>query len=99
MLPARQIRHARECTISSVKRRAYTASLESDGGYWSLRIPRVERSTRVASGDEAEPTAREIIAGTLGIAVDSFDVTVVELRPDRASLHAGWTSARGAGSA
>jgi hypothetical protein len=65
---------------------AYALSLERDGGSWFPIIPRIERSTRVTSWEEAEPAAREIIAGKLGSAVDSFNVAIVELRADRASL-------------
>ena len=54
----------------------YKATVTRDGRWWMVRIPEIGGQTQARRLSEAKPMASSLIAVTLNIPADSFDVDV-----------------------
>lgn len=54
----------------------YHAQAVPDGEYWSVRVPRLDRTTQARTLAELEPMTRDLIATMENVPPDSFALTV-----------------------
>ena len=59
-------------------RQQYTADVKRDGQVWLIYVPEVDRRTQVRNEIEIRPMARLLIALTLEVEPDSFDLTIIK---------------------
>lgn len=62
--------------IRVADRRTYAAVVTRDGDWWMVRVPEIDGLTQVADLDGVEQAARELVAVTLDVPADSFDVNM-----------------------
>jgi hypothetical protein len=57
-----------------IEMKTYEVSAERDGRFWFIRIPELDGVTQARNRGEIPEMAREYIAITLDVPVDSFDI-------------------------
>ena len=57
-------------------RKTYRAVVTRDGGFWSVRVPEISRTTQARTLAEIEPMARDLIAVMEDIPADSFGLEI-----------------------
>ncbi|WP_136044230.1 hypothetical protein [Microbacterium sp. K41] len=62
--------------------KTYAVTAERNGNFWFIRIPELDGVTQARTGEEIPVMARDYIAVTLDVPVDSFDLTVTLLAQD-----------------
>lgn len=55
---------------------AYEAIARRDGNFWFIEIPQLDLFTQARTADEIPSMARDVIAISLDVPSDSFDVHV-----------------------
>jgi hypothetical protein len=65
--------------IAAGQRPHLTATVEPDDAYWLIRFPDLDLVTGAHTRDEIDYMGRELVAITLEIPTDSFDVTFEDI--------------------
>lgn len=60
----------------TVPRRIYDVTISCDGGWWLVHVPAIDGLTQASHLGDVEQMARELVAITLDVPLDSFDVNV-----------------------
>ena len=57
-------------------RKTYRAEVARDGGFWSVRVPEIGRTTQARTLAEIEPMARDLIAVMEDVPAGSFGLEI-----------------------